>query len=73
VTAHHPPIIASVGLPFVIAEVSAVETLGRMRSNLAAFGAARERFRRPEERFSLFIYARSRTASAACARACSRR
>ena len=58
----HRPTVASVGLPFVIAEVGSVETLGRMRTDLAAFAAARDRYRGPGERFSLYVYARTGSA-----------
>lgn len=57
VTARHPPLPASVGNPFVIAEV-APDALGRAKPVLAAFQAALAA--RPEmgARLSLYIYAR---------------
>jgi len=57
-TSHHKPIIASVGLPFAVAEVHTLESLGRAKPDPAAFSMARERYR-PEDRFSLFVCARS--------------
>lgn len=57
-TALHYPLIASVGTPFVIAEVQSLEALAAAAPNLLAFrqGAARH----PElaERFNLLLYAR---------------
>jgi trans-2,3-dihydro-3-hydroxyanthranilate isomerase len=55
----HKPVIASVGLPFAIAEVWSVEALAKARPNFAAFYEAKERYRGPDERFSLFVYCRS--------------
>lgn len=57
VTAAHPPLPASVGNPFVIAEV-APAALARAKPDLAAFGRARDA--RPEMggRFALYLYAR---------------
>jgi len=57
VTAHHEPVIASVGLPFVIAEV-AFEALGHAKPNLAAFIHAADRFPTRPGRFSVHLYAR---------------
>jgi trans-2,3-dihydro-3-hydroxyanthranilate isomerase len=42
VTATHPPITASVGLPFLFVEVANVQALARARANLAAFDAVRQ-------------------------------
>ena len=36
VSAHHKPVIASVGLPFAIAEIQSLEALGRAKPNSAA-------------------------------------
>ena len=58
VTAAHEPVMASVGLPFALAEVANLEALGRARPNLAAFAAADDRYRHPDDRFSLFLYTR---------------
>ena len=37
-SAHHPPMVASVGLPFLVVEVASREALARARVNPAAFG-----------------------------------
>jgi len=58
VTTGHQPMIASVGLPFALAEVRSVEALGRARPNVVAFGAADARYPRPEAPFSVLLYAR---------------
>ena len=39
-TALHPPLVASVGLPFVFAELTSVQALQRARPDLAAFSRA---------------------------------
>jgi len=57
VTSRHEPVIASVGLPFVIAEV-ALEALGRAKPNPAAFVHAANRFPTRPGRFSVHLYAR---------------
>lgn len=57
VTARHPPVMASVGLPFVIAEVSR-DVLANARPNLEAFRVASQGHATRTGRFSLFIYAR---------------
>jgi trans-2,3-dihydro-3-hydroxyanthranilate isomerase len=54
----HPPLVASVGLPFAIAEVAGLEALGRAKPNAAAFAAANARHPHPDDRFSLFLYCR---------------
>jgi trans-2,3-dihydro-3-hydroxyanthranilate isomerase len=66
-TAAHQPVPASVGNPFVIAEVTP-EALSRARPDLAAFGRARDS--RPEMggRFALYLYARGEEADALRAR-----
>lgn len=58
VTARHEPIIASVGLPFTIAEVT-TEALGRAKPNAGAFARAARRFPSKVDRFSLHVYARA--------------
>lgn len=58
VTTGCPPVIASVGLPFALAEVQSVEVLGQARPNVAAFNAADARYPQPEVPFSVFLYAR---------------
>lgn len=57
-TARHEPVVASVGLPFLIAEVSP-EAIGRARPDVAAFADAARRFPFKSGRFSIHIYART--------------
>ncbi|AKT36662.1 PhzF family phenazine biosynthesis protein [Chondromyces crocatus] len=57
-TVHHPPVMASVGLPFVLAEVTDLAALGRARPNGNAFVETDTRMPRPEGHLSLFLYAR---------------
>ena len=57
-TTAHTPLVASVGLPFVIAEVTSVETLSRASPNLAAFRSAVEQLPDLAAHFSLHLYAR---------------
>lgn len=52
----HPPIVASVGLKFVIAEVSGLETLRRASPDLAAIRAAAKRFPEAGEGFPVLLY-----------------
>jgi trans-2,3-dihydro-3-hydroxyanthranilate isomerase len=52
ITSHHAPVIASVGLPFVIAEI-AEDALGRAKPNVGAFARAAARFPCPSGRFSV--------------------
>ncbi len=54
----HTPLVASVGIPFVIAEVASVEALSRARPDLRAFDAAAEQYPDLATRFSLHLYAR---------------
>jgi trans-2,3-dihydro-3-hydroxyanthranilate isomerase len=54
----HTPLIASVGTPFVIAEVANVETLSRASPDIGAFRAAAAEFGELSTRFSLLLYAR---------------
>jgi len=56
-TARHKPLMASVGLPFAIAEVSR-EALANAQPNLEAFRAASQGHATRTGRFSLFVYAR---------------
>lgn len=72
-TMSHTPLVASVGTPFVIAEVASVEALSRASPDLAAFRAAAARF--PKSRHaSPCTYTPGPTAmNAAFAPACSRR
>ena len=57
-TTAHTPLIASVGTPFVIAEVASVAALSRANPDIAAFRKAAEQFGELSTRFSLLIYAR---------------
>jgi trans-2,3-dihydro-3-hydroxyanthranilate isomerase len=56
-TLSHTPLVASVGTPFVIAEVATVEALSRASPDLAAFRAAAAQFPALAERFALHLYA----------------
>jgi trans-2,3-dihydro-3-hydroxyanthranilate isomerase len=53
----HTPLVASVGTPFVIAEVASVAALSRASPDLVAFRAAAARFPEMEGRFALHLYA----------------
>jgi trans-2,3-dihydro-3-hydroxyanthranilate isomerase len=57
-TAAHIPLVASVGTPFVIAEVTSIAALSRCNPDIGAFRAAAERFPEAATRFSLLLYAR---------------
>ena len=57
-TTAHTPLVASVGTPFVIAEVASVAVLSRASPDIGAFRAAAERFPEIATRFSLHLYAR---------------
>jgi len=52
----HTPLVASVGTPFVIAEVTGVEALSRAAPDIAAFRAAADRFPDLAGRVSLYLY-----------------
>jgi trans-2,3-dihydro-3-hydroxyanthranilate isomerase len=56
-TLSHTPLVASVGTPFVIAEVASVEALSRASPDLAAFRAATAQFPDMASRFALHLYA----------------
>jgi trans-2,3-dihydro-3-hydroxyanthranilate isomerase len=56
VTSRHEPVIASVGLPFVIAEVAG-DALGRAKPSAGSFAVAAGRFPSRPGRFSLYLYA----------------
>jgi trans-2,3-dihydro-3-hydroxyanthranilate isomerase len=53
----HTPLVASVGMPFVIAEVSGVEALSRANPDLAAIRAASTQFPELAGHFALHLYA----------------
>ena len=57
-TTAHTPLIASVGTPFVIAEVASLEALSRAEPDMAAFRDAAGRFEELETRFGLHLYVR---------------
>ena len=57
-TRAHEPVVASVGLPFVLAEV-APEAIGRARSDAGATAAAASAYAFKSGRFSIHIYART--------------
>jgi trans-2,3-dihydro-3-hydroxyanthranilate isomerase len=54
----HTPLVASVGTPFVIAEVRSLEALARARPDLAAFHRGAEEFPALAHRFNLHLYVR---------------
>ena len=54
----HTPLVASVGIPFVIAEVASVEALSRASPDLAAFRSAAAQFPSLAGHFALHLYAR---------------
>ncbi len=56
--ATHAPVIASVGLPFAVAELADLETLGKACPNTAAFAEAGRRYSPHDEQFALFLYVR---------------
>lgn len=56
-TLSHTPLVASVGIPFVIAEVASVEALSRAHPDLAAFRDTEARFPDLAGRFALYLYA----------------
>ncbi|MGA3397933.1 MAG: PhzF family phenazine biosynthesis protein [Acetobacteraceae bacterium] len=57
-TTAHTPLVASVGTPFVIAELASLEALSRASPELGAFRDAAERFPGMGTRFSLHLYVR---------------
>ena len=57
-TQAHTPLIASVGTPFVIAELASVDALRRASPDIGAFRHAAERFGELSSRFSLLMYVR---------------
>ena len=56
-TEAHTPLVASVGTPFVLAEVTSVEALSRATPDLAAFRAAASRVEALGNRLALHLYA----------------
>lgn len=57
-TARHQPVVASVGVPFVVAEVRSLAALERATPETSAFREAERQRPRPDDRFWLFLYAR---------------
>ncbi len=57
-TTAHTPLVASVGTPFVIAEVVSVDALSRASPDTAAFRAAAASYPGMADRFSLHLYVR---------------
>ena len=58
ITSNDPPVVAGVGLDFVIAEVQNKEILNNARCNISAFSEADKNFSYGEDFFSLMIYYR---------------
>jgi trans-2,3-dihydro-3-hydroxyanthranilate isomerase len=58
-TSSHAPVVASVGLPFAIAELENLEALAAARPDVSAFREAAARHPRSTGDFSLFLYVRS--------------
>jgi len=56
-TLSHTPLVASVGTPFVIAEVASVEALSRAVPDMTAFRSAATRFPDLAGRFAVYLYA----------------
>jgi trans-2,3-dihydro-3-hydroxyanthranilate isomerase len=54
----HPPTMASVGLPFALAQIASLEALARAKPNPVYFAEADERYPAIEGHFSLFLYVR---------------
>ncbi len=52
------PVMASVGLPFALAEVASLEALARARPNEAAFALADRRYPTSDDHFALFLFHR---------------
>jgi trans-2,3-dihydro-3-hydroxyanthranilate isomerase len=57
-TTAHTPLVASVGTPFVIAELVSIAALSRASPDLAAFRSAAQRFPEIGTRFALHLYVR---------------
>ena len=56
---HHAPTLASVGLPFVIAELKSLDALRRCAPNYAAFEECDRLYKYPDDRFSVYAYVRT--------------
>ncbi len=57
-TSRHPPMLASVGLPFIMAQLKSLDALKRAAPNFAAFNDCNARHGYAEDRFSVHLYAR---------------
>ncbi len=57
--ANHAPTLASVGLPFVIAELHSLDALHRCAPNYAAFEDCDRVYKYPDDRFSVYAYVRT--------------
>lgn len=57
-SAIHSPVIASVGLPFAVAELANLDALGKACPNTAAFAEAGRQYSPEDEQFALFLYVR---------------
>ena len=57
-TRRHPPMLASVGLPFILVEMRSLGALRRCAPNSGAFTECNERYGYAEDRFSIHAYAR---------------
>jgi trans-2,3-dihydro-3-hydroxyanthranilate isomerase len=55
-TLSHTPLVASVGTPFILAEVASAEALARATPDLPAFRSAADRFPDMKGRFALYLY-----------------
>lgn len=53
------PVMASVGLPFALAELASLEALARARPNGTAFALADKRYSHPDDHFALFLFHRA--------------
>lgn len=58
-TAVHQPVFVSVGLPFAVAQLTGPQALSSAKPDTAAFETANALFPQQEDRFSLFLYART--------------
>lgn len=56
-TLSHTPLVASVGTPFILAEVSSVEALSRATPDIEAFRSASQQFSEKDGHFGLYLYA----------------
>ena len=56
-TLSHTPLVASVGTPFVLAEVASLDGLAKATPDLPAFRSAADRFPEMKGRIALYLYA----------------